>query len=137
MWSGGTEEASWRRRRTSSRSRTTTPPSCGRLPEWARERPEGSYFGYFENEFGEQWIFLATKGSVRLAGGDLGWEQVHELLQPNWRDVDEWLTIHADLEKDELRGSWPTVTMNAAESDWLRAVATAAAARFGAHGYAP
>ena len=111
-------------------------PGCGKLPAWARERPDGSYFGHFENEHGEQWIFVATKESVRLAGGDLGWEQVHELARPDWRDVDEWLTIQVDLDEDKFRGAWPSVVMGAAEGDWLRAAATAAD-RFTSHGYAP
>jgi hypothetical protein len=50
-------------------------PQCG-LPSWVRniDNP-GLYYGYFENRFGEQFVFVfdrATKTGT-VAGGDLGW----------------------------------------------------------------
>ncbi len=36
------------------------------------------YIGYFENMFGEQWIFTRDRstGEATLRGGDIGWNQV-------------------------------------------------------------
>ncbi len=33
------------------------------------------YIGYFENDYGEQWIFTRdrTTGTATLRGGDIGW----------------------------------------------------------------
>ncbi|TWT66687.1 hypothetical protein [Allorhodopirellula solitaria] len=35
----------------------------------------GQYVGYFENQFGEQWIFTRNRrtGTATLRGGDMGW----------------------------------------------------------------
>ncbi|MBU1749878.1 MAG: hypothetical protein KKA73_19525 [Chloroflexi bacterium] len=35
----------------------------------------GRYIGYFENEFGEQWLFVHDRGqdTATLYGGDAGW----------------------------------------------------------------
>jgi hypothetical protein len=40
------------------------------------------YIGYFENSFGEQWIFTFDRESKRaeLRGGDIGWNTTHEVL---------------------------------------------------------
>ena len=48
-------------------------------------------------------------------------QQVHQLARPNWHDLDEWLTIHVDLDEDKFRGAWPSVVLGAAEAEWLRA----------------
>lgn len=39
-------------------------------------KPE-QYIGYFENMFGEQWIFTRNRatGFATLRGGDIGWNQ--------------------------------------------------------------
>ena len=36
------------------------------------------YFGYFQNRFGEQWVFVYDPGRRvgELRGGDIGWETV-------------------------------------------------------------
>src|SRR6185436_11737257 len=54
----------------------------GTTAGWVINRDPQAYFGYFENELGEQFIFLATLDAVRLAGGDLGWDQVFQLVRP-------------------------------------------------------
>jgi len=35
----------------------------------------GKYFGYFENLFGEQWVFVYDRetSKAELCGGDVGW----------------------------------------------------------------
>lgn len=92
----------------------------GPLPRWAIERPKGAYFGYFENEFGEQWVFVAHQGLLRLAGGMHGWSTVME-LRP---DADELDRLEACA--DAL---WPEgVPMNRDERLWLMACVASAAA---------
>ena len=40
------------------------------------------YTGYFENAFGEQWIFTYDRDTGRgeLRGGDIGWNTTHPVL---------------------------------------------------------
>ena len=51
---------------------------CGIAPALTKESP-AVYVGYFENPFGEQWIFTfdRTTRVARLRGGDVGWATVH------------------------------------------------------------
>ncbi|MEQ8785096.1 MAG: hypothetical protein RIC55_02315 [Pirellulaceae bacterium] len=48
-------------------------PSCGD-PPIANDSPD-SYVGYFENRFGEQWVFTFDRSTktASLHGGDIGW----------------------------------------------------------------
>ncbi len=41
------------------------------------------YVGYFENAFGEQWIFTFDRktGTAELRGGDIGWNTRHEVRE--------------------------------------------------------
>ena len=64
-----------------SRSSTTSPPPAelGLPPQF---RPDHNlYYGYFENRYGQQLIFLfdytADRGYLR--GGNMGWDQVYVL----------------------------------------------------------
>jgi len=61
-------------------------------------KPE-PYIGYFENMFGEQWIFTHDRatGVATLRGGDIGWN--HEI--------------------DGTDGSTGELTLNASEAQWL------------------
>jgi hypothetical protein len=36
-----------------------------------------TYYGYFENPFGEQWVFAYDRKTQQglLRGGDVGWDQ--------------------------------------------------------------
>ena len=50
-------------------------PRCGAPPRVRNIDNPGLYYGYFENRFGEQFVFVfdrATKTGT-VAGGDLGW----------------------------------------------------------------
>ena len=52
-------------------------PQCGLPPRVRNIDNPGLYHGYFENRFGEQFVFVfdrATKTST-VAGGDVGWGQ--------------------------------------------------------------
>ena len=51
---------------------------CGIPPALTKESPT-VYVGYFENPFGEQWIFTfdRTTREARLRGGDVDWASMH------------------------------------------------------------
>ena len=56
---------------------------CGKPPAITNKGNEKHYHGYFENRFGEQWVF--TYDSARkvgeLRGGDIGWDTVIEVRE--------------------------------------------------------
>jgi hypothetical protein len=49
---------------------------CGKPPSFSNEAP-GVYIGYFENFFGEQWIFTFDRETrvATMRGGDVDWEK--------------------------------------------------------------
>jgi hypothetical protein len=49
--------------------------SCGDPPIESAQPGDNRYIGYFENMFGEQWIFTYDRaaGRAQLRGGDIGW----------------------------------------------------------------
>ncbi len=51
---------------------------CGTPPSFSKESP-ALYVGYFENPFGEQWIFTFDRETRQASwrGGDAGWANVH------------------------------------------------------------
>lgn len=51
--------------------------SCGNPPFISSGEPN-KYYGYYENEHGEQWVFIYNRqdGIAELRGGDVGWENV-------------------------------------------------------------
>jgi len=55
--------------------------NCGEPPTVSNESP-GTYHGYFENPFGEQWVFVYDRASKmgQLRGGDDGWENVFQVI---------------------------------------------------------
>jgi hypothetical protein len=74
--------------------------ACGPPPAVSNESPD-VYVGYFENRYGEQWIFTydrRTRTAI-LRGGDTHWAATHVVL---------------DGEVDGL-------ILGAEESTWLRA----------------
>ena len=56
-------------------------PACGD-PPIVDEESENQYIGYFENPFGEQWIFTLNRisGEAVLRGGDIGWNDAHKVF---------------------------------------------------------
>ncbi len=50
---------------------------CGAPPALTNE-PGKKYHGYFENRFGEQWVFIYDRDAKigELRGGDIGWDTV-------------------------------------------------------------
>jgi hypothetical protein len=55
-------------------------PACG-APQLIEDDDPVLYIGYFENAFGEQWIFTYHRetGKAELGGGDVGWNTAHEV----------------------------------------------------------
>lgn len=55
---------------------------CGQPPEFSN-KDSNHYYGYFENVYGEQWIFSYDKetGKAELFGGDNGWENSYEIIE--------------------------------------------------------
>lgn len=57
-------------------------PNCGEPPSFEVTPETAGYHGYFENEHGEQWVFVydydSETGTVR--GGDAGWEDVYAVV---------------------------------------------------------
>jgi hypothetical protein len=54
--------------------------SCGD-PPIVNDDDRSLYIGYFENPFGEQWIFTFDRNThkAELRGGDVGWDRVYEV----------------------------------------------------------
>ena len=50
-------------------------PRCGRSPRVRNTDNPGLYHGYFENRYGEQFVFTFDRatGTGTVSGGDLGW----------------------------------------------------------------
>lgn len=80
--------------------------SCG-VPPVISNNESNNYFGYYENEHGEQWVFIfnRTDGIAKLRGGDLGWDNVFKVIDGK---VDE-LILGAE-EKMWLQACWKSAT---------------------------
>ena len=82
--------------------------SCGDPPRFSNEAP-GKYYGYFENFFGEQWMFVYDRETKmgELRGGDAGWQ--------NSFPVEEGRAEGVILDPDELQwlqACWTAATGN-------------------------
>jgi hypothetical protein len=55
-------------------------PSCGDPPT-VNDDDRNLYIGYFENPYGEQWVFTYHResGKAELRGGDVEWGRVYEV----------------------------------------------------------
>ena len=73
---------------------------CGEPPIIDGDDPS-LYVGYFENPFGEQWIFTYHRATTKceLRGGDVGWNAGFEVVNG---------TVHG-------------ITLGQAEAQWLSA----------------
>lgn len=54
---------------------------CGD-PPIVNEEECNLYIGYFENQFGEQWVFTCNRktGEMVLRGGDTGWNKAWSVV---------------------------------------------------------
>ncbi|MBN1139920.1 MAG: hypothetical protein JXM73_25340 [Anaerolineae bacterium] len=61
-------------------------PSCGQPP--TVDDSTGDYRGYFENEHGEQWLFVydMLTNTATIYGGDIGWEDPVVMQEPESYD---------------------------------------------------
>jgi hypothetical protein len=52
-------------------------PRCGSPPGLRNTADPGLYYGYFENRYGEQFVFTFDRatGAGTVWGGDLGWDE--------------------------------------------------------------
>ncbi len=94
-------------------------PESGHPPAWLKEAPQGER-SYFENAFGEQWIVEAGDESLRLTGGDVGWE-TYSIAMPDYRLLAEQLSKPSA----GLPFGNAVQTMDSAERTWLRAACLA------------
>ena len=80
---------------------------CG-IPPHIDERSSSQYFGYFDNQQGEQAVFIYDRDSrqAMLYLGDAGWERPHKVVE----------------------GAVPDLTLSETERLWVRACWQAAAA---------
>jgi hypothetical protein len=51
-------------------------PRCGPPPRFRNTDDLGLYYGYFENRYGEQFVFTFDRATLTgtVSGGDLGWD---------------------------------------------------------------
>jgi hypothetical protein len=64
-------------------------PRCGRPPRVRNADNPELYHGYFENRFGEQFVFTFDRatGTGTVSGGDLGWDDPKSFTLGQLEDV--------------------------------------------------
>jgi hypothetical protein len=79
--------------------------ACG-TPPHVKGR-SGQYTGYFENEYGEQVIFVFDRrsGTGQLYAGDAGWEKPFQVVNGQAQGL-----IMSPAELQWLRACWQAVT---------------------------
>ena len=84
------------------RIRNRHAPVCGEPPILNSDDPE-LYIGYFENPFGEQWLFTCDRrtGKAELRGGDVGWNTCFEVREGQVADL-----VLSPVEVAWLRACW-------------------------------
>ena len=76
-------------------------PNCGTPPAIRNVDHPDVYYGYFENEHGEQWLFSYDRRSRKgiLRGGDVYWEKSFEVRDGTVAELflgrEEWLWLRA------------------------------------------
>ncbi len=85
--------------------------NCGASPH-VDDVDTGQYLGYFENQYGEQALFIydheANKAVLYL--GDAGWETPHAVVDGAVPDL-----ILSDTERLWLRACWQAAAANRTE----------------------
>lgn len=98
-------------------------------PDFEALAGQGGYVSYFENEHGEQWVFIRPQGSdsATVFGGDNGWEPV----DVRERDADEFRQAIAgtgvrpgmvERVANYVEPLAPAVILNEGEKAWLHTV---------------
>jgi hypothetical protein len=110
-------------------------PRCGPPPRLRDTDNPGLYYGYFENRYGEQFIFTFDRatGTGTVSGGDLGWGDPKAftlgLLDGALRSTED---LAARVQGSDARSQLPVIDVALAlgrltgltgkdEVDWLRA----------------
>ena len=77
--------------------------SCGD-PPIVSAGDSSTYIGYFQNRFGEQWIFTYDRKTdvALLRGGDIGWNTAHAVINGTAGD----LILNADGRTMAKRSCW-------------------------------
>ncbi len=85
--------------------------ASGTPPHIDDSRP-GQYLGYFENEHGEQAVFVYERDSSRaiVYQGDAGWETPHAVIDGAVPDL-----ILSATERLWVSGCWQSATANRKE----------------------
>ena len=114
-------------------------PRCGRPPRVRNTDNPGLYHGYFENRYGEQFVFTFDRatGTGTISGGDLGWGDpkafTRDLLDDALRSTQD---LAAQVKGSDARSKLPVIDAALAlgrvtgltgkdEVIWLRACLTA------------
>ncbi len=91
---------------------------CGTPPRVNADQP--GYHSYFENHYGEQWIFHYDTETEEgwVWGGDKGWESIHRVAStPKTTAVGEmtFVSMAPDLILNTPENLWLAACMQAAE----------------------
>jgi hypothetical protein len=85
-------------------------PRCGSPPRLRNTADPGLYYGYFENRYGEQFVFTFDRatGAGTVWGGDLGWDEPQsftlELLGEALRSTQRLAAQVVELGRTEASG---------------------------------
>ena len=85
---------------------------CGRPPRFRNTDNIGLYYGYFENRYGEQFVFTFDRGTGTgtVSGGDLGWGDPKPftlgLLDEALRSTRD---LAAQVQGDDARSQLPVI----------------------------
>jgi len=85
---------------------------CG-IPPHIDDVHPNQYLGYFENQYGEQAIFVHDCGSNQavLYLGDAGWEKPHTVIDGAVPDL-----VLSEIERLWVRACWQAATANRKEA---------------------
>jgi hypothetical protein len=81
---------------------------CGLPPDITRRKDDPAYYGYYENDYGEQFIVKIDRsaGVGVVRGGDLGWQTPIEIID----DRVGGGVILGDREVAWLKACWAAAT---------------------------
>ena len=85
---------------------------CG-TPPHIDDRSPSRYLGYFENQYGEQAVFVYDRDShqASLYLGDAGWQTAHAVIDGDVPDL-----VLSETERQWVRACWHAATVNRKEA---------------------
>ncbi|MDR9852042.1 hypothetical protein RJP21_00340 [Paenibacillus sp. VCA1] len=73
-------------------------------PSWATGDQSGTYFSYYQNEHGEQWVAKLEGRTLRISGLDIDWEEIElnaeQIIAENNRILDQIVVVTMMQSKD-------------------------------------